>query len=75
MQKWASDETDLATWLRESTNRYSETLSLEGVPAGSYSLVTGLVDRKNNLEPGLDAAVAPELKIGGWIKVKQIDIK
>ena len=75
VQKWASDETDLATWLRETTNRYRESLSLEGVPAGTYTLVTGLVDRRNDLEPGLDVAVDPALKIDGWVKVKQIEVK
>ena len=75
VQKWASDDTDLATWLKESVNRYSQTLALDDVPAGTYTLATALVDRRNALDPGLDVAVDPSLKVNGWVKVRQIEIK
>lgn len=75
VRKWASDLTDLSTWLKGEIHDYAETLSLEGVAPGKYRLATGLVDRRKDLEPGLDAAVAPSRKCGRWIVVKQITIR
>ena len=75
VRKWASDETDLSTWIKGNGYEYSQVLDLAGVAPGEYTLATGLVDRQNGLEPGLDVAADPSLKCGKWVKVKNIKIK
>ena len=75
VKKWASEKTDLSAWLKGSSYDYADTFSLEGVAPGEYTLATALVDRKKELEPGLDAAVEPSAKCGKWIVVRKISVK
>ena len=75
VKKWESEKTDLSTWLKGNTYDYADTLSLDGVAPGKYTLATALVDRKKDLEPGLDAAVEPSRKSGRWIIVKKITVR
>jgi len=75
VKKWESEKTDLSTWLKGNTYDYADTLSLDGVTPGKYTLATALVDRKKDLEPGLDAAVEPSRKSGRWIIVKKITVR
>ena len=73
--KWASDSTVLSEWLQGKAFVYSQEVSLEGVAPGRYTLAVGLVDRKNDLNPGLEVAVDPALKSSGWVCVNSILIK
>lgn len=75
MKKWASDETDLSQWIKGNSYQYAQEVSLEGIAPGRYTLAIGLVDRKSDLSPGLDVAVDPSLKTGGWVKVRQLTVK
>ena len=73
--KWASDSTVLSDWRQGKTFVYSQEVSLEGVAPGRYTLAVGLVDRKKDQNPGLEVAVDPALKAGGWVCVNSILIK
>lgn len=75
VRRWASDETDLSDWLQGASYGYSQQVDLEGVRPGTYTLGIGLVDRRRDLEPGLDVAVDPACKAGKWVKVRQLKIK
>ena len=72
---WASDKTDLSSWIRGKSHRYTQNIDLEGVKPGLYTLAIGLVDRRNNLEPGIDVAVDTVLKEGKWVTINQISIR
>lgn len=72
---WASDKTDLSTWLKGKSYPYCQQVSLEGVAPGIYTLAIGLVDRRAGLQPGLDVAVDPACKQGKWVKVSNISIR
>ena len=72
---WASDQTDLSTWLKGKSYPYCQQVSLEGVAPGIYTLTIGLVDRRAGLQPGLDVAVDPACKRGKWAVVSKISIR
>lgn len=71
----ASDETELSQWLKGKSYVYRQQIDLDGVAPGIYTLAIALVDRRCALEPGLDVAVDPSLKIGKWVSVKRISVK
>lgn len=72
---WASEETDLSTWINGKSYKYSQNISLKDVTPGIYTLALGLVDRRKGLVPGLDIAVAPSLKKDKWLIVSKISIR
>ena len=72
---WASDDTDLSSWIGGKSYPYTQSINLDGIAPGIYTLAIGLVDRRRNLAPGLDIAVDPSLKKDMWVMVSKVSVK
>ena len=66
---------DLSTWLRETPAGYHTSVSLAGLPAGTYTWAVALIDTTRDSSPALRMAVDPELITPqGWLPAGKITI-
>ena len=68
-------KSDLSKWLRESPASYDTSVSLGGLPCGTYTWGIALIDTTRGNTPALEMAVDTSLLTPeGWLKAGQITI-
>ena len=67
-------DSDLSQWIRGKDGEYITSVSLLGIPKGTYTWQVALVDTTQRNEPGIIMAVDQNCQRNGWLRLGTIKI-
>ena len=76
VRTWVDPKAEPSVWLKGTPVSYISEFGTDGIPAGTYTLVTGIVDTTKDNAPGISLALDREvLTDDGWAMISKITVK
>ena len=76
VRTWVDPKAEPSVWLKGTPVSYISEFGTDGIPAGTYTLVTGIVDTTKDNVPGISLALDREvLTDDGWAMISKITVK
>lgn len=75
VKTFVDTDAEPSTWFKGAASSYELQVVLDGLAAGEYTWLVGIVDTQSDNKPGINLSVPASCVVDGWMKAGKLNIK